>query len=102
LYNISKFFENPSLTIDGLLQGIVNLIALSMQYPGMTNVRIIYKEKEFKSELFEENPVKKTFAFSLLGDFFAVVQSFKGLRSFQVLPSAFVSRREWRSAQGLF
>lgn len=54
LYNISKLVENDDLTIDGILQGIINLIPQSWQYPEITCARIKLIDRSFRTTNFKE------------------------------------------------
>ena len=55
LYSISKLIEEDDLTIDEILQGIVDLIPQSWQYPEITCARIIVNDRSFKSSHFSES-----------------------------------------------
>jgi DNA-binding NarL/FixJ family response regulator len=50
LYGISQLAERHPDSIDGLLQDLVNFLPYSWQYPEITCVRIVFKEKTYKSE----------------------------------------------------
>ena len=52
LYSISKFTEKRDLSVDETLQGVVDLLPLSLQYPEITCVRIVFGGQEFKTENF--------------------------------------------------
>ena len=54
LYNISKLVENDDLTIDGILQGIINLIPQSWRYPEITCARIKLIDRSFRTANFRE------------------------------------------------
>ena len=47
LYSISRVLEKPELSLDEILQEIVNLIPPSMQYPEITCARILLRDKTF-------------------------------------------------------
>ena len=53
-YNISKIVENDDLTIDGILQGIVNLIPQSWQYPEITCAQIKLIDRSIRTTNFRE------------------------------------------------
>ena len=53
-YSISKLVENDDLTIDEILQGIVNLIPQSWQYPELTCAQIKYIDRSFSTIKFKE------------------------------------------------
>ncbi len=54
LYNISKLVENDDLSIDEILQGIVNLISHSWQYPENTCARIKLTDRSIRTTNFQE------------------------------------------------
>jgi signal transduction histidine kinase len=54
LYNISRLFENDSLSIEDILRGVVSLIPPAWQYPDITCARIKLRDKEFKTVNFRE------------------------------------------------
>ncbi|GEM_PF-630222 len=54
LYGISQLVEKQDMSLDELLQGTVDLIPPSWQYPEVTCARIILDDQEFKSENFGE------------------------------------------------
>ncbi len=54
LYNISKLVENDDLTINGILQGIINLIPQSWQYPEITCAQIKLIDRSFRTNNFKE------------------------------------------------
>lgn len=53
LYGLSKLVEKPNVTLDETLQGMVNLIPYAWQYPDITCARIIFEDKEFKTDNFK-------------------------------------------------
>ncbi|NIM92122.1 MAG: response regulator [Anaerolineales bacterium] len=60
LYSISKLIMTPDISLDGILQGTVDLIPPSWQYPEITCARIILEGKEYRTENYEESPWKQT------------------------------------------
>jgi PAS domain S-box-containing protein len=54
LFEISRLVERRGLTIEKILQGIVELIPPAWQYPEITCARIIIEDQEFKTGSFEE------------------------------------------------
>ncbi|MDY6935200.1 MAG: PAS domain S-box protein [Spirochaetota bacterium] len=50
LYSLSKLEDHPNITIEEILYNIVNLLSQSWQYSGITCARIIYKDKEYKTD----------------------------------------------------
>lgn len=56
LYNIAHLVDIPGITLDEIMQGTVELIPPSWQYPDMTCARITLEDKTFCSTNFEETP----------------------------------------------
>lgn len=55
LYEIAKLIERHGDSIDDILQGVVELIPVSWQYPEITSARIIFEGREFRSPDFSES-----------------------------------------------
>jgi signal transduction histidine kinase len=53
LYGLSRLFENQELTIDEILQGVINSVPPAWQYPEITCARIKIKHREFKTANFQ-------------------------------------------------
>lgn len=60
LYAISKVVEKPDISLDEIVQGIVDLIPPACQYPGITCTRITLQGKEFQTKNFRETIWKQT------------------------------------------
>ncbi|MGB5746620.1 MAG: ATP-binding protein [Desulfobacterales bacterium] len=60
LFEISRLVEKQTLTIDGILQGIIDLIPPAWQYPDITCAKINLKEQEFKTSNFKETIWQQT------------------------------------------
>ena len=58
LYNISMLVNIPGIKLEDALYGIANLIPPAFQCPGMTCARIIFGDKEFKTNNFKITKVK--------------------------------------------
>jgi PAS domain S-box-containing protein len=54
LFNISNIVEAPGITLEEILQGTVDLIVPSWQYPEITCAQIIFEEKEFQTKNYKE------------------------------------------------
>lgn len=50
LYGISELIEKPGTKLEEIIQGIVELIPRSWQYPGITCSRIIFESEEYRTE----------------------------------------------------
>jgi signal transduction histidine kinase/CheY-like chemotaxis protein len=59
LYGISRLVERPDISLDEILQGTVELIPPSWQYPEITCARILVGGREFKTESCRETPWKQ-------------------------------------------
>ena len=68
LYGISALVDTPSISIEEIIQGTVDLIPHGWQYPEITSARIVFKEKEFRSANFEESIWKQTADFLVHGN----------------------------------
>jgi len=60
LFEISRLVEKRNLTLDGMLQGIVDLIPPAWQYPDITCAKITLKGEEIKSSNFKETIWQQT------------------------------------------
>ena len=60
LYRISNLIQMPGISLEEILQGIVDLVPSSWQYPKITCSRIIFEDQEFKTVNFRETPWKLT------------------------------------------
>ncbi len=54
LYSISRLVEQENISLDTILQGVVDLIPPAWQYPDVTCARIRLKYKEFKTPNFRQ------------------------------------------------
>jgi len=59
LYGISDLVSKPGVSLDEILQGVVDLIPPSWRYPEIACSRIILGNKEFKSRNFQESVWKQ-------------------------------------------
>ena len=60
LYSISKIVEIPDISLDEIVQRVVNIIPSAGQYPEKICAKITLLEKEFKTENFKESKWKHT------------------------------------------
>ncbi len=60
LYGISALREKPGISLEGILQGVVDLIPTSLRHSEITCARIIMGYQEFRTENFRETPWKQT------------------------------------------
>lgn len=60
LYGISKLRENPDISVEEILQGVVDLIPPSWQHPEITCARVITDERVIKTANFGETAWKQS------------------------------------------
>ena len=59
LFGIANLVEQQDISLEEILQGIVNLIPSSWQYPEITCARIIIQDREWKTKYFRETTWKQ-------------------------------------------
>jgi DNA-binding CsgD family transcriptional regulator len=74
LYGIAKLVERYEPSLESLLQGAVDLLPPSWQYPEVTCARIIFEEKHYKSSGFQETGYKQSADIILVGKKTGVVE----------------------------
>lgn len=67
LYTLTKLIEQCEHSIDKLLQGVVDLLPVSWQYPEITCARILYKERTYQSNHFKSTQWKQEAAVMISG-----------------------------------
>lgn len=60
LYNISKCLDLTSSHLPDILQKCVNLLPSGWQYPGITHARIVYQNREYRTEPFKPTEWKQS------------------------------------------
>jgi signal transduction histidine kinase len=60
LYGISNLVEQPGISLEEILQGVVDLVPPACRYPGDTCARITFQRQVFETDNFEETPWKWT------------------------------------------
>jgi PAS domain S-box-containing protein len=60
LYGISKLVMTLDISLEEILQGTVNLIPLSWQYPEIACARIVVEERDFRTDDFRESPWRQS------------------------------------------
>jgi hypothetical protein len=60
LYGISHLFEDERLTLDEILQGVINFVPPAWQFPEVTCARIKLKNRGFVTPNFKETPWKQS------------------------------------------
>ena len=73
-FGISHLFEDEKLTIDDILQGVINIMPPAWQYPQITCVRIKCRRGEFKTANFQETPWRQAQNIILDGKLFGTIE----------------------------
>lgn len=60
LYELSKLFEKPNISLDGIFQEMMNLIPPAWQYPEITRAKLCFDGAEYLSEPFEKTQWRQT------------------------------------------
>ncbi len=68
LYSISRLVDRSDISLDEVLQGVVDIIPPSWQYPDVTCSRILLNGKEYETENFKETNWKQTSDIFVLGE----------------------------------
>jgi len=58
LYGLSKIVENPDISSEAIIRGVLNLIPPAWQFPEITCAKINFNNKEFKTSNFKETEWK--------------------------------------------
>jgi PAS domain S-box-containing protein len=67
LYNMSKLFEKPDISLDDALQETADLLPPAMQYPDITCARTVVENREFSTKNFKETRWKLQADIKILG-----------------------------------
>jgi PAS domain S-box-containing protein len=62
LYGISNLASRKDITLEEILQGVINLIPSAWQYPDITCARIVLEGREFRTKNFQETAWKQNSA----------------------------------------
>ena len=54
IYNLSKLLEEPNITLEALIQGLLYLIPPAMQFPDISFVKIIYNDREYMTDNYKD------------------------------------------------
>lgn len=76
LYGIAKLGERHQASLEGLLQGAVDLLPSSWQYPEAACARILFEEKDFRSAGFQETGFRQAADITMAGKKVGVVEVF--------------------------
>ena len=59
LFGLSKLVEEPSIDLDGIFQGLVDILPPGWQYPEATCGRVVFENREFKTYNFRQTEWKQ-------------------------------------------
>jgi len=76
LYSVSQLVEKSGISLEEILQGVVNLIPPSWQYPEITCARITLDNQVFKTNNFEETIWKQACDITVYGDRIGILEVF--------------------------
>lgn len=76
LYGISKLDEKQDISLEEMIQGIVNLIPPGWQYPEITCARVTVGDQEFRTENFRETNWKQASDIIAHGDRIGILEVF--------------------------
>ena len=54
LFGLSKLVEEPGIDLDGILQGLADILPPGWQYPAVTCGRVVFENREFRTYNFQE------------------------------------------------
>ncbi|MFO7984329.1 MAG: PAS domain S-box protein [Desulfatiglandaceae bacterium] len=74
LYGISNLVATPDISLDQIIQGVVELIPRSWRYPDIACARIVLEGKEYRTENFEETRWKQSGAIQVHGKPFGILE----------------------------
>lgn len=60
LFGLSKLVEEPGIDLEGIFQGLVDMLPPAWQYPGETCARIVFSGREYKTYNFQPTRWKQT------------------------------------------
>ncbi len=76
LYSISQLKTDPAISVDEVIQGIVNLIPASSQYPDITCARILLNKTVYTTNNFVESEWKQESDILVLGEIVGKIEVF--------------------------
>jgi sigma-B regulation protein RsbU (phosphoserine phosphatase) len=78
LYAISRLQSNADMSLDDMLQGIVNQIPGSMQYPESASARIVLEKREYRTPNFEKTDWELSSSLVIKNNWVGNIQIFYG------------------------
>ncbi len=76
LYGINEITEQPGITIEGIMEGVLNLIPPAWQHPEVTCARITFEGKTFQCKELSETPWSQSAAIEVEGETVGSVEVF--------------------------
>lgn len=76
LYGFSRLRETTGISLDQVLQGLVELIPPAWQYPEITCARIKMRRRQFVTENFKETPWRQSESIQVTGKRFGTIEVF--------------------------
>ena len=74
LYNIAQLVEEPDISLEGILKGVVGLLPPAWRYPDITCARISFDDKEFKTDNFGTTSWKQSADIMVKGNKVGIVE----------------------------
>jgi two-component system, NarL family, sensor kinase len=68
LFGLSRLDEDRDLALDGVLQGLVDILPSAWQYPGDTCARIVFEGREFRTWNFRPTDWRQTAPIAVYGE----------------------------------
>jgi len=67
-YGLAELRERPGMTLEGVLQGVADLVASACRHPEITCARVLLGYQEFKTSNFKETPWKLSCDINVQGE----------------------------------
>jgi PAS domain S-box-containing protein len=74
LFGLSKLVEEPGIDLQGILQGLVDILPPGWQYPEVTCGRVVFENREFKTYNFKETQWKQAAPIMVYGNLAGVIE----------------------------
>ncbi len=74
LFGLSKLVEEPRIDLDGILQGLVDILPPGWQYPESTCGRVVFENREFKTYNFRQTEWKQAAPIVVYGNLAGAIE----------------------------
>ncbi len=74
LFGLSKLVEEPEIELDGILQGLVDILPPGWQYPKQTCGRVVFEDAEFKTYNFRATEWKQSAPILVYGNLVGAIE----------------------------